>query len=136
MAPNHARYHYATRSDFHFSTVTATNSLLSCITVSWITIYDPFNQWCGRLDSNQQCLPRGTRFTVWGCTRHSINYRIFVVTISKHNISSETSNPFLILCFEMVPLAGFEPALLSEADFESAESTSSSIGATKQPLNF
>lgn len=42
--------------------------------------------WCGRLESNQHCLPRGTGFTVRGCTRLSINYRI--------NIEHTLSNVF------------------------------------------
>jgi hypothetical protein len=35
----------------------------------------------------------------------------------------------LILLVSMVPLAGIEPALLAESDFESDASTSSAIGA-------
>jgi hypothetical protein len=34
-----------------------------------------------------------------------------------------------LLDFEVVPLAGIEPALLAESDFESDASTSSAIGA-------
>ena len=34
----------------------------------------------------------------------------------------------------MVPLAGIEPALLAESDFESDASTSSAIGATRSYL--
>jgi hypothetical protein len=35
---------------------------------------------------------------------------------------------------ELVPLAGIEPALLAESDFESDASTSSAIGATRRAL--
>jgi hypothetical protein len=35
----------------------------------------------------------------------------------------------IVLDVEMVPLAGIEPALLAESDFESDASTSSAIGA-------
>lgn len=34
----------------------------------------------------------------------------------------------------VVPLAGIEPALLAELDFESSASTSSATGALGQPL--
>jgi hypothetical protein len=38
------------------------------------------------------------------------------------------------MCGDLVPLAGIEPALLAESDFESDASTSSAIGATRRAL--
>jgi hypothetical protein len=36
---------------------------------------------------------------------------------------------------EMVPLAGIEPALLAESDFESDASTNSATGASGKPMD-
>ena len=52
----------------------------------------------------------------------------------REDLSQNTAS-FISRCLEMVPLAGLEPALRKELDFESSASTNFTTGATERAIS-
>jgi hypothetical protein len=80
------------------------------------------------LDTNKKCLQNRRLPRTFTCVFNDVA-TIFL------KIRNRTNSVAIVIfdVFSLVPLAGIEPALLAELDFESSASTSSATGAIASP---